>query len=90
MHPATKRPISAKNSSAGAYLRGTQLRKKGDVFEIPVRGRTALMILSREPNMKELCEFMTALSGTAVSPAMIRIVVEQTAAKERPGDVLFK
>ena len=82
--------ISARNSSVGGYLRGTQLRKKGDVFEIPVRGRTALMILSREPNMKELCEFMTALSGTAVSPAMIRIVVEQTAAKERPGDVLFK
>lgn len=81
--------VSAANASAGGYLRGAPLVRRGDNYEISVRGRTGLMILNREATMRMLCDFMTALSGSTVTADKIKISVAAAKEKARPGDELF-
>ncbi|MBQ5809007.1 MAG: DNA polymerase III subunit gamma/tau [Clostridia bacterium] len=81
--------VTAANASAGGYLRGTPLVKRGDCYEISVRGRTGLMILNREATMRMLCDYMTALSGSTVTADKIKITVAAAKAQARPGDELF-
>ncbi|MBQ2733638.1 MAG: DNA polymerase III subunit gamma/tau [Clostridia bacterium] len=81
--------VASANASAGGYLRGTPLIKRGDSYEISVRGRTGLMILNREATMRMLCDYMTALSGSTVTADKIKITVAAAKDKARPGDELF-
>jgi len=81
--------VTEANAAVGGFIRGTDLKVSGGTYEISVRGRTALMLLSRGENLKLVSEFISALSGNTVTADMIKITVAPTVAKSRPGDELF-
>jgi len=82
--------ISKVNASVGGYLRGTELKIVNNTYNIAVRGRTALIMISREANISVLAKYISAISGNSVTPDMIKLSVESIKKEADPSDDLFR
>ena len=82
--------ISKINASVGGYLRGTELKIVNNTYNIAVRGRTALIMISREANISVLAKYISAMSGSTVTPDMIKLSVESAKKTSDPSDELFR